>query len=792
MEEKNIGIVNNMNQLISLSQQVSPLHNMTLYETIDIEKLKKLMNTSNLLTYNPEYKEIEVLKKYIQNYDEKKKMIKVKYVRSNKYLYYGRVNPLNNMGLHNLKRHTRHTIVKDLIDIDIVNCHPSILYQISKKLNLKCSCIKQYITDREIIFRRLTRKYNISSDIVKELFIRLTNSGSFKGWVKENKILNSETDDFINNYSKEIKDISKIILNKNEELVKFIKLQDSKKSKASIFAYYLQTIECYFLEEMFSYLRFNKYIDNICVLSNDGLMIPKKSFTSELLPKLEKCIKDKYDIDIKLKVKGFDLAFDDDEIEDNQAEKSYNFDLTKYEKFDNNLMNKILDEQNIEDAVEYFNKYAFTVTKPNLYYGLKNYENGYISSYEIYKEQEFKSRYESFGFYDFKKRWVSVINAWKRNNKLSKHYVEDFDYLPNKYMLPNSNIINYWYDWKYKYNEHFKVDMNEIKNINYHVKNVLSNGDEVFYTYLMKWLKSVLIGKNVPTSFCFTGNQGVGKNIFFEFFGKKIIGKYYVYVNNIDSVTKNFNSHMAQKSFCLCDELDTWAGDIKTSNLLKSITTNTEILLENKGKDARNISNSLNYVFLSNERDVLRVEGKGDRRYIPIHLEGQPKSKQYYDNLASDFKSKKIAEHYFHYIMSFDLSNFNPRDKPITNELIRNQINYTPQVVSFLKCILECLKEKNQNISIKELYTIYKNYCKNNDLDFKKKNITHSKFSRLLTKHIGVEFRKRTNSQRLFSITKGDILKQLKYYDNKYVFDEHIMDFNLLDVEICDNSDDDL
>lgn len=777
MKEKNIGNSNNMNQLISLSQKVSPLHNKTLYETIDVNKLKKLINTSNLLTYEPEYKEVEVLKKYIQNYDQKKDLVKVKYVRSDKYLYYGRVNPLNNLGLHNLKRHTRHTIAKDLVDIDIVNCHPTILYQISKKLNLKCTCLKKYITERDNIFRRLTQKYNVSSDIVKELFIRLTNSGTFKGWIKQNKILISQTDEFINDYSKEIKDISKVILQKNDELVKHVKITDPKKSKASMFSYYLQTIECYLLEEMFAYLQFNNYIDKICVLSNDGIMIPTKSYQSDLLPKLEKCIKDKYDIEIKLKVKEFDLAFDDDEIEDNQRDEPYNLDLTKYETFDNDLMNKILDNENLQDAIEYFNKYAFIMKKPKLRYGFKNYKNGKISEYDIYKEVEFKSMYESLGFHNSKNRWISVVNAWKKDNKIKKHFVEKFDYLPNKYMNPNSKIINLWYEWKVNYNPEFKVDQLKISAIRRHMKQILSNDGDEFYTYMCKWLKCVILGKNLPTSFCFTGNQGVGKNLFWEFFGEKIMGDYYVYVHDLDQVTKNFNSHMACKSFCICDELDSWAGDVKTAQKLKSVTTNSKILLEKKGVDAENVNNPLNYVFLSNERDILRIEGKGDRRYIPIHLTSDKQSKQYYDKLAKEMNNKESIKHFFHYIMSFDITNFDPQQKPMTKELKRCQINYTPNIVSFLKSVLESMKLYEYHLTNKEFYKLYIQFCKDNQLE---RNISQAKFSRLLTKYLDVEFRKRTYTERLFFIKKQDIDKQLDKYNNKYEFDNELINKDIL------------
>lgn len=50
----------------------------------------------------------------------------VKYIKS-KNNKYGRVNPVNSLGGHNMRKETRHTLFSKYIDIDIVNAHPILL-----------------------------------------------------------------------------------------------------------------------------------------------------------------------------------------------------------------------------------------------------------------------------------------------------------------------------------------------------------------------------------------------------------------------------------------------------------------------------------------------------------------------------------------------------------------------------------------------------------------------------------------------------------------------------------------
>ena len=74
-------------------------------------------------------------------------------------------------------------------------------------------------------------------------------------------------------------------------------------------------IECNILEELFNYCRKNGIVKNICVLSNDGIMIPKDNYKDSLLEEFNKVVKSKFDIDIKFINKSMKQGYSDELIE---------------------------------------------------------------------------------------------------------------------------------------------------------------------------------------------------------------------------------------------------------------------------------------------------------------------------------------------------------------------------------------------------------------------------------------------------------------------------------------------
>ena len=111
--------------------------------------------------------------------------------------------------------------------------------------------------------------------------------------------------------------ISKVVSENNPELCKYLKTVKDKAKKSSIITYYLQTIECNILEELFNYCRKNGIVKNICVLSNDGIMIPKDNYRDSLWEEFNEIVKSKFNIDIKFINKSMEQGYSDELIEKN-------------------------------------------------------------------------------------------------------------------------------------------------------------------------------------------------------------------------------------------------------------------------------------------------------------------------------------------------------------------------------------------------------------------------------------------------------------------------------------------
>ena len=145
---------------------------------------------------------------------------------------------------------------------------------------MPCSELSKYVNKRDEYINAIKQKYNIGRDKAKTLIIRLLYLGSYDKWLTENNF--TEKIDFLEKFSNEMNKISKVVSENNPELCKYLKTVKDKAKKSSIITYYLQTIECNILEELFNYCRKNGIVKNICVLSNDGIMIPKDNYKDSL------------------------------------------------------------------------------------------------------------------------------------------------------------------------------------------------------------------------------------------------------------------------------------------------------------------------------------------------------------------------------------------------------------------------------------------------------------------------------------------------------------------------------
>lgn len=309
------------------SKKDNILNGLKLYEEIDEEKFNLLLESSLLDIEKKKEGEVWIyktnklqLEKYIKNNDKETKKILVIYEKVGK-MTYGRCNPKKSLGLFSIARKIRHTLTSEIYnDIDIKNCHPTLLYQISLRSNLNLNYLKDYVENREskieyyIKYFKLEDKekdYKKNKQKIKDLFIIFLYFGSYQEWAKMYDI-KEEMDEFLKGYKRDIKKIGDKIYEYNDEIRK--EVQENKEDKfilkynkiGSVVSFYLQEIESQILEKIYKYCNDKKYIkENKAVLCADGLMIKKENFNENIYNEFSELIKREY---------GFDLIFEGKEL----------------------------------------------------------------------------------------------------------------------------------------------------------------------------------------------------------------------------------------------------------------------------------------------------------------------------------------------------------------------------------------------------------------------------------------------------------------------------------------------
>ena len=107
-------------------------------------------------------------------------------VYKQKYNHKDRYYPVGS-ALSYLKKEIRNSIMpKNIKDIDMVNSHPVILYNLCQKNDISCNILKNYIENRDIILE----SFGNNKKVVKELFLTILNGGFKQKYSNDDRINN--------------------------------------------------------------------------------------------------------------------------------------------------------------------------------------------------------------------------------------------------------------------------------------------------------------------------------------------------------------------------------------------------------------------------------------------------------------------------------------------------------------------------------------------------------------------------------------------------------------------------
>lgn len=179
--------------------------------------------------------------------------------------------------------------------------------------------------------------------------------------------------------------------------------------------------------------------------------------------------------------------------------------------------------------------------------------------------------------------------------------------------------------------------------------------------WVLDWIAYPLqnLGAKMPTSVIMHGDEGSGKNLFWEIV-RDIYGSYGSVVGQ-DQLEDKFNDWISHQLFIIGDEVLSRTEMRHLKGKLKAMISGREIKINTKMMPVRSEANHVNLVFLSNELQPNALDAS-DRRYCVIWTP-KKREKGFYD-AAVQCRDNGGREAFLHFLMGRGLSQFQPFSAP--------------------------------------------------------------------------------------------------------------------------------
>lgn len=422
---------------------------------------------------------------------------------------------------------------------------------------------------------------------------------------------------------------------------------------------------------------------------------------------------------------------------------------------DVDLAEEIFNKAGVEAFVEYLNHWwgKITGTKDVLF--CDRYTQDEIWRYR--KRVTVKEAYELLGFEVMngkgEMRFVTLFGLWSSRRSIRTFKTLTFD--PTHDGDADGEYMNLWRGFKQPHVE--SVDMGLIQPILDHAFQILAAGKEEFHAYQMGWFASIVQRpwKKTDVAILYKGKEGTGKNIFIEFFGKRVLGKdYYIYINNRKHLVSHFNAHLSGKLLTFVDEV-TIGADLEASSILKSIITQTEMHLEHKGMDGVIVDHFNNYIFASNDDMPIRIDAaNGDRRYAVSQTADDRKGDfAYFAKLDKLCKDPNTAAHFHKYLRDYDLSDFSIPKIPVTAAKIEIGDRYKAPIHRYFDWVMEDNSKhihcgvNNPKVNYRSLQDEYETNFLRNERDVKPDRARFTKDMNRMWKEAGIKYEPATKDR---------------------------------------------
>lgn len=699
---------------------INDIQGLVYNEYINLDNaLKILKNWDNIISKLPEdrKRKIEEKRKEFDPLISLKKICKNKSTINN--VSYLPSKNLKNMGrlfaqsasLQNLPKEFRGAIGGNYHDIDMINCHPSLLLQYCKKNDIKCDNLEYYVINRDEVIKKIMNDYQLNKSDVKELFLSVMNGGKRDGI----------TDVFFTKFKTECERIHTFIASLNPKLYKDVCKRKEFNVNGSLTNIILCTLENEILLNAVQYLMSKGF--NVDVLVFDGCMIRKeedKEITEILLNGLNEYVLEKT---------GYDIKFIEKELD-------FSIDLSGYESPNNDIESSITYYKDKEE----FEKTHLKIVHPPLYisqikgkFELQS-RDGLLQSYQDMKTIV---KNEVNGKEVISK--TSYIKTWINDENIRKYDSMVFTPPPLKHDLSDYNTWQGFDNEKKSLPSNFNMETNEyIIRFREYISNLV-NGRENYINYIIAWIANMIQYPAYRSQVCiilYSLLEGIGKSKLIELIDKVVGDKYSYTITDVSN--QLFGKHsMAEfeKLFISLSEIkgkDTYSN----SETFKSRITDAKRDFEPKGLKSFNGINYCNYMCSTNNINSVNA-GENDRRFCVITCNNKKANdKIYFMKFEAEIVNNEEAIRcIYEYLKTFPIETIVPNRlfqvyRPTDDALYQDLKEYNREIEwDFLEFLVKRHREdKTLKIETKNLWLAFEGFLDKSGEKRRMEGITSKKF----------------------------------------------------------------
>ena len=193
----------------------------------------------------------------------------------------------------------------------------------------------------------------------------------------------------------------------------------------------------------------------------------------------------------------------------------------------------------------------------------------------------------------------------------------------------------------------------------------LVDHNEEVMEWVLDWIAYPLQnpGAKMPTSIIMHGDEGSGKNLFWEIV-QAIYGEYGSVVGQ-DQLESKFNDYLSKKLFIIGDEVLSRQEMRHLKGKLKAMISGKTLQIETKMMPVRPEANHVNLVFLSNELQPNALDAS-DRRHLVVWT--PPKRERSWYQAIVNCAESGGREAFYYGMLHRDLSKFDPFAPPPVTE----------------------------------------------------------------------------------------------------------------------------